>query len=200
MVLERRRERERVAMRQGIIDAAQDIAAEEGWQAVTIRRVAERIEYSPPLIYKYFESKEAILNELRREGYRKLEAEMANGIASTPNPKQQFLMIGRAYSRFAQLYPELYQVMHGLSGIPCEPFGDGSDWIGFNRLIEFLKGFVQATGANIPDFVVAFHQLRGMAHGLVSLQLLGEMPGGWSQVEQLLDQYGQQMLTIWGVA
>src|SRR5215831_17182373 len=61
MGFKERRDRERTEMRQAILHAASEIAAQEGWHAVTIRRVAERIEYSPPTIYEYFESKEALL-------------------------------------------------------------------------------------------------------------------------------------------
>ncbi len=64
-----RRQRERQELRQAILAAARDIAAREGWQAVTIRKVAEAIEYTPPIIYEYFASKEALLFELLREGF-----------------------------------------------------------------------------------------------------------------------------------
>jgi AcrR family transcriptional regulator len=57
-------------MKQAILAAARDIAAQEGWQAVTIRKVADRIEYSRPMIYEHFENKDAVLLELMREGFR----------------------------------------------------------------------------------------------------------------------------------
>ena len=60
MGIKQRRERERQEIRQSILCAAREIAAEEGWQAVTTRKVAERIEYSQSTIYEYFENKEAI--------------------------------------------------------------------------------------------------------------------------------------------
>lgn len=59
--IKQRRERERQEIRQSILEAARQIAAEDGWQAVTTRKVAELIEYSQPTIYEYFENKEAIL-------------------------------------------------------------------------------------------------------------------------------------------
>ena len=55
-----RREREKIQLRQAILDATQAIAAKEGWQAVTTRKVAEKIEYSLPTLYEYFENKEKI--------------------------------------------------------------------------------------------------------------------------------------------
>ena len=65
MGIKERRDRERQEIKQAILTAAREIAAVEGWQSVTIRKVAERIEYSPPTIYEHFANKEAILLELR---------------------------------------------------------------------------------------------------------------------------------------
>src|SRR5258708_1709484 len=70
--IKQRRERERQATQQATLQAALEIASEEGWQAVTIRRVAERIEYSPSAIYKYFEDKEAILHTLLLQGFQQM--------------------------------------------------------------------------------------------------------------------------------
>src|SRR5437588_7508199 len=72
MGIQQRRERERQEIRLRILSAAHEIAAEEGWQAVSTRKVAERIEYSQSTIYEYFENKEAILLALLRSGYEQL--------------------------------------------------------------------------------------------------------------------------------
>lgn len=71
MGIKQRRERERQEIRLRILSAAHKIAAEEGWQAVSTRKVAERIEYSQSTIYEYFEN-EAILLALLRSGYEQL--------------------------------------------------------------------------------------------------------------------------------
>src|SRR5262245_51028065 len=100
-----RRERERQELRQGILAAARDLAGCEGWQAVTIRRVAERVEYSPPMIYEHFASKEAILHELVREGYRLLLIEMQSAAAAERDPAERVLALARAYWEFAWRQP-----------------------------------------------------------------------------------------------
>ena len=69
MGIRERRQRQRQELRGGILAAAREIASTEGWRAVTIRRIAERIEYSPPVLYEYFDSKDDILLELARMGY-----------------------------------------------------------------------------------------------------------------------------------
>src|SRR5437879_7057815 len=120
MSLKQRREREKQAMRQGILEAARQLARTEGWSAVTIRKIAEQIEYSPPMVYEYFASKDDLLLEILREGYRDLATTMQHAFHATEDSEQRLLNIGNAYCQFARAYPELYQVMHGLGGVPLE--------------------------------------------------------------------------------
>src|SRR5437763_6912307 len=127
MGIKQRRESERQEirqeMRQSILSAARQIAAEEGWQAVTTRKVAERIEYSKPSIYEYFENKEAMLLALLRSGYQQLVTVMQEAVASTDDPEARLLAMTEAYWHFAFRSPELYQVMHGLAGISFGRYG-----------------------------------------------------------------------------
>src|SRR6266550_3666489 len=89
MGVKERRDRERLEMRQAILDSAREIAAKEGWQAVTIRRVAEKIEYSPPAIYEYFESKEALLEEEGREAFRIFMADLIAARDAQAGPRER---------------------------------------------------------------------------------------------------------------
>jgi AcrR family transcriptional regulator len=63
--------------RANILDAALRIVKEEGWQALSMRKIADKIEYTAPIIYEYFSNKEAILLELNRQGYLKLAKELS---------------------------------------------------------------------------------------------------------------------------
>lgn len=76
MASKERREREKKELKQNILLAARSIASSEGWQSVTIRKIANQIEYSPPTIYEHFASKEAILLELMLEGNRLLLSQL----------------------------------------------------------------------------------------------------------------------------
>src|SRR5690242_280593 len=113
-----RRDRERQELRQAILAASREIAAREGWQAVSMRKVAERIEYSPPTIYEHFASKEALLLELMREGFRLLMERVQAGDSAAAAPEARIMALARGYWEFAWEHPELYQVMHGLGGVP----------------------------------------------------------------------------------
>jgi len=65
-----RREREKEALRQDILDAARELFVEEGYDNVSMRRVAEKIEYSPTTIYLYFEDKASLLYAICEETFR----------------------------------------------------------------------------------------------------------------------------------
>jgi len=72
MGIKERQERDREAVRRGILDAARDLFVSEGYEHVSIRKIAERIEYSPAAIYSYFPSKDDIFYALAEEGFRLL--------------------------------------------------------------------------------------------------------------------------------
>src|SRR4051795_5226418 len=72
MGIKERQERDREAVRRAILDAARDLFVTEGFQNVSIRKIAERIEYSPAAIYGYFPSKDDIFFALAEEGFRLL--------------------------------------------------------------------------------------------------------------------------------
>jgi AcrR family transcriptional regulator len=72
MGIKERQERDREAVRRSILDAARDLFVTEGYQNVSIRKVAERVEYSPAAIYGYFQNKDDIFFALAEEGFRLL--------------------------------------------------------------------------------------------------------------------------------
>jgi len=72
MGIKERQERDREAVRRAILDAARELFVAEGFQHVSIRKIAERIEYSPAAIYGYFPSKDDIFFALAEEGLRLL--------------------------------------------------------------------------------------------------------------------------------
>src|SRR4029079_4250593 len=85
MGVKERHEREREAVARAILDAARDLFVAEGYQNVSIRKIAEKIEYSPAAIYSYFPSKDDICLALTEEGFRMLFASAeVDGCAGSP--------------------------------------------------------------------------------------------------------------------
>ena len=105
-----RRERERKELRTHILDAARDLFAQHGYDAVTMRGIADRIEYSPTAIYFHFKDKEALLRELCDTDFAAL-ARQFQKIAQLSDPIERLRQIGRSYVDFALEYPNHYRLM-----------------------------------------------------------------------------------------
>ncbi|TWP48421.1 TetR/AcrR family transcriptional regulator [Lentzea tibetensis] len=106
-----RRERERAEREQLIIDVAQDLAEAEGWDAVTTRRLAERVEYSQPVLYSHFTSKDAIVRAVALRGFGMLADELHAARTSYPKTMDSLRAVADAYLRFAKARPALYEAM-----------------------------------------------------------------------------------------
>ncbi len=106
-----RRERERAERHQLIITAARELAEAEGWEAVTTRRLAERVEYSQPVLYSHFNGKDAIMRAVAVEGFDDLAARLRRARLATPEPPAALHAVCRAYLDFATERPALYQAM-----------------------------------------------------------------------------------------
>ena len=114
-----RRERLKRQVRTDIIKTARDIARQEGWQAVSIRKIAEVIEYSPPMLYEYFDSKDKLLETIRDEGFSHLHEEFTRIKNLYRNPEKQLIEFSLAQWRLATEQPEVFQVMFNLDGALC---------------------------------------------------------------------------------
>lgn len=105
-----RRERERHELKTRILDAARELFAEEGYDAVTMRRIADKIEYSPTAIYFHFRDKHALMQELCDEDFSALAGEFQK-IARIADPVDRLRRIGQAYVAFAMSHPNHYRLM-----------------------------------------------------------------------------------------
>lgn len=201
MGIKQRREREKQEIRQRILSAARQIAAEEGWQAVSTRKVAERIEYSQSTIYEYFESKEAILLALLRFGYEQLVAVMQVAFASTDDPDARLLAMSDAYWDFAFRSPELYQVMHGLAGISFGRYGHPDTPVevkqSFALARDAMQQWAEARGVERADLTDLVEARRGAIHGLITLALAGRIAGGTDRARHIFQETMKDLLFAW---
>lgn len=108
--IQERRERERAHRHQLIITAARELAEAEGWEAVTTRKLAERVEYSQPVLYSHFDGKDAIVRAVALDGFGEL-AELLRGERLAAEPSRALRAVCQAYLRFAADHPTLYQAM-----------------------------------------------------------------------------------------
>jgi len=198
MGIKERKQRQRQALKSGILAAAREIASTEGWQAVTIRKIAAVIEYSPPVIYEYFGSKDEILLELVRQGYaEQLEAVERAG-RSARDPEEALLAVGHAWLDFAFRSPDLYQVMYGLGGVPFSAAETRKEGEKIGSVIgEAIEGVLRKHGKEADDVEGKVALLWATAHGLVALTMVDRIPGGQQEALRLAEQATRDYITSW---
>ncbi|HEU4321880.1 MAG TPA: TetR/AcrR family transcriptional regulator [Roseiflexaceae bacterium] len=195
-----RRARIKQTTRQGILAGARQIAQEEGWSALTIRKVAEHIEYSPSIVYEYFDSKEDILRALLQEGFQMLTTAMAQAQASTADPTERVLRLGDAYWQFAHANPDLYQVMHGLAGVTVSGEARAQAVQEVCRITEqSLIDWADAQGMRLADPYAATEVIWALLHGLISLRLADRLTGDEEHTRRQLRDAGQALLRGWAL-
>ena len=198
MGIKERRERQRQQLRGDILSAAREVARTEGWGAVTIRRIAGLIEYSPPVIYEYFDSKEDLLLELVRAGYAgQLEAVEKAGKVSE-DPEKVLIEMSRAWCRFAFEAPDLYQAMYGLGGMsfPVTELKKEGEKIA-ETMAGVLEEVLAKNGKEAENVWEKVTLAWGALHGLVALHMAGRIPGGREETERLVDQAARDYLKAW---
>src|ERR1041385_3786396 len=110
MGIKERQERDREAVRRAILDAARELFVAEAFRHVSIRKIAEKIEYSPAAIYSYFPSKDDIFFALAEEGFRLLFA-YAETAAPPADPVDGLRQTFRRYYQFSKDHPEYFALM-----------------------------------------------------------------------------------------
>ncbi|MEP7286709.1 MAG: TetR/AcrR family transcriptional regulator [Chloroflexota bacterium] len=197
MGVKERKDRERQQLKQNILDATRSIALHDGWQAVTIRKVADRIEYSPPTIYEHFASKEDILVELMRQGFQILFQELDKLRETTPDPEARLLAMAQVYWEFAWTYPDLYQVMHGLGGVPfCDedrPLPIEAKQA-FMITQETLQDLAARENLQIDNLHDSVHIIWATLHGLVALTMANRIVGGRQPIAALVERAMKQFI------
>ena len=181
-VLERK-QRTREQTRSGIIITAKDIARREGWQSVSIRKIAEAVDYSPPIVYEYFESKDNLLDEIRQEGFRFLYKEYERIDKLYRDPEKRLYEISMIQWEFAQKQPEIYQVMYNLDGAFCTiSVHESPDAQAVSSLIQrIIFAFIPKSKESINRL---FFEWWSISHGMIMLAMM--LKG-----QQSLDQSGQ---------
>ena len=158
--------------RVNILDASLDIVKEEGWQALSMRKIADKIEYTAPIIYEYFANKEAILMELTRKGFLILTRDMKSAKEKHRLPAKQIEAMWLAYWNFAFTQKELYQVMFGVDVNCCEmaqimPEAEEP----FNIVTEVIQEIMASQNPSEDDICIKYYTYWSVIHGLISINL-----------------------------
>lgn len=170
MGITERRSRQKQEVRDSILKAAWLIVKEDGWQTLSIRKIADAIEYSVPVVYDHFENKEGILSEFTQLGYQLLSDDLI--IAKTKHKKasRQLEAIAFAYWDFAINNKSYYQLMFGLGMPGCESIKSTPELMAFTEVIKStIEECAKELGNKKIKSVLKLHVFWSTIHGLVSI-------------------------------
>lgn len=173
MGIAERKLRHKEEVRCSILRAAWALVLAEGWQALSIRKIADAIEYSVPVIYSHFENKEAILQEFLGEGFRLLNQEMQTALQAGLPPARQLEALAQTYWAFAFNHKEYYQLMYGLGMPTCETVRQVPELGRFAEILQHpLRQMLAQQGLPESSLLLKFHTFWSMLHGLVSINMV----------------------------
>jgi AcrR family transcriptional regulator len=191
-----RKLRQKEEVRASILDTAWEMVVTEGWQSFSIRKVADAIEYSVPVIYSHFENKDAIMLEFNRKGFQLLAEALARAKMGKDKPADQIRAMGRAYWDFAFENKEYYQLMYGL-GIPTCAIAEKIPALKDLTEVIITSIVAMAEPGKKPTFDpwLKYQSFWSMLHGLVSINMVSperaEKPE-FAQKEAELEGTGSQ--------
>jgi AcrR family transcriptional regulator len=139
MGIKERHDRERQAVTDSILDAARELFLAEGYPSVSIRKIAERIEYSPAAIYSYYPSKDDIFLALAKEGFHRLDDKVRAAMVAA-DPLENVRACWWAFYEFSKEQPEYFLLMFVDRSVPRIT----QQWDGFEFLQQMLMHAVSA--------------------------------------------------------
>ena len=201
MGVKERREREKSETRDKILDAARELFVTEGYDGVSMRRVAEKIEYSPTAIYVYFADKQELFHELCQQDYARL-ADVFQSSQMSSDPIERLRQIGSTYTEFGVRYPNHYKFMFMTPHPPHPPDEEDREVMGNPEVdaYAFLKWAVQQAidagrlRGELQDAELISQTLWASVHGVISLEI-AKCSDPWVDWRPL-EQRAQMMLDV----
>jgi AcrR family transcriptional regulator len=188
MGVAQRREREKKALRREILSAARELFAKEGYESVSMRRIAEKIEYSPTTIYLYFHDKRELISEICDEAFKLMLKRLERATGASEDPVASLKAGLRAYVDFGVQHPEHYRVAlmtpHEEKDKPIE---DSEGWTAFQSLIQGVGRCVEAGRFREEDVLAASQVLWTTVHGVTSLLITHGDCFPWVDKDRLID-------------
>ena len=181
MGIKERQDRERAAVRNAILHAARELFVSEGYRTVSMRKIAERIEYSPAAIYGYFASKDEIFFALAEEGFHMIERAADEAASAETDPLRALRAMLLAYYRFAREQPKYFELMFVDRSVPHL-----EDLERFGFLVEMMQGAERMVARCVDagvfprdlDVPAAFHILWAAVHGPAVLSISQRLGNG----------------------
>ncbi|MFF1568321.1 TetR/AcrR family transcriptional regulator [Streptomyces sp. NPDC058293] len=173
MSVQERKQRERAARERLIVATARELAEQQGWDAVTTRRLAESIEYSQPVLYSHFRGKREIIGAVALEGATEMAVALRAATAAADGPRERVVALARGYLDFAERNSAVYDALFQLDGGLAYAQEDTPEPLknAFAALVEVL-GEVAGDGVHPGLFTEVFW---AALHGIATLTRAGRL-------------------------
>jgi len=125
-------------IRQAIKDAALDIAEKEGWNGVTIRKIADSIDYTAPIVYEHFRNKDDLYHQLVHDGFRMLSTATMEEVAQVDSAVDKLMTMAEVRFNFALDNPTLHQLMFDTENPQWQQLEMEKSMLGIKKLIDDL--------------------------------------------------------------
>jgi len=160
-------------LKQQIVNESWKIIDQEGWQSLSIRKIAHAIGYSIPVVYKYFKDKDELVLYFSQKGFEKLASQLQKAIADTDDESQWIGVLADTYWNFAFSNRKYYEIMFGL-GIPtCERINSMSEMRNTSLIFEkTIKTILTKHKNEHIDVHLKLKTFWSILHGLVAIELL----------------------------
>jgi AcrR family transcriptional regulator len=172
MAIEDRRARDRAARRQLITDTARKLAEDEGWDAVTTRRLSTEIEYSQPVLYKHFSSMDGIVATVAVQGFGELADALSSARSGATDGRDALARVAHAFIAFAHGNPALFDAM--FTRATTVRFADPETPAELNAAFAELRAAVDLV-AGTRDADTLTEVLWAALHGLITLDRGGRL-------------------------
>ncbi len=174
MGIKERREREQEQLRQKILDAASELFAKDGYESVSMRKIAQKIEYSPTTIYLYFKDKNDLLHQICEETFSNLIKDWKKIEDITDEPIQGLRKAMRAYVEFGLKYPNHYELtftnpLAEYLGSEEHSYEGSMGQKAFEHLVNQVVRSMEAGQIKKDDVATVSQTIWAMGHGIVSL-------------------------------
>jgi AcrR family transcriptional regulator len=186
-----RREREKEQLRQEILDAARELFAKEGYENVSMRRIAEKIEYSPTTIYLYFEDKTELFFALCEETFAKLSKKMEAISKVSEDPVECLRKGCRSYVDFGLKHPNHYKltfINHPSLSVGKEHYlrEDSEGMRAYGHMRQAVQDCIDKEKLREKDAEAVAQSLWAIIHGVTAL-LITKPDFPWVKKDKLID-------------
>jgi AcrR family transcriptional regulator len=171
MSISERKQRDKIEMENLILNSAMELFLKEGYDNVTIRKIAEKIEYSPTTIYLYFKDKDEIFFTLQKMAFREFNKVQLK-TSEIKDPIERFFAHGKSYINFATENPGYYDLMF-IMNEPVRNLKSPDEWkdgmTSYDYLKQNIKDLIQMKYLPETDIEVAAFSIWSLVHGIASL-------------------------------